>query len=323
MANVASLGGFQTFHLPTGNGARGDLQMDWDDFKYFTAVANTGSVRAAAQQLSVHASTVTRRIDQFEQRLGVHLFNRSPRGLTITPEGAEVIQRVDKVADELGDIETQLRGRDERLVGHVRLTLPDVLAQSVLLAELGRFNDDYPGIEIELLVDEQGLDMVRREADIAISPTNNPPDSLIGRPMTRFAVAAYGSNRYIAEHELDVDASSAKWIEAGTPGPVADFARGLREDRYPGSKVYLRCDSAMMQHAAVRAKLGLAILPCVLGDQDSDLTRLRQIEPTPGPMIWLLTHPDLRSAQRVHVLIEFIRGVFSDNNDLLMGVAKV
>jgi len=106
--------------------------LDWDDFKYFTAVAAEGSVRGAATRLGVHASTVTRRLDQFERRLGVTLFNRSQQGLTITPEGAGVIERVDRIAEELGDIERFLVGKDQSLAGRVRITLPDVIAVSFL-----------------------------------------------------------------------------------------------------------------------------------------------------------------------------------------------
>jgi DNA-binding transcriptional LysR family regulator len=250
------------------------------------------------------------------------LFNRSPRGLTITPEGAEVIERVEKIAAELGDIETQLRGRDQRLEGRVRVALPDMFAVSFLLAGLANFNLEYPGIEIELIHSYHDLDITRREADIAIRPTNNPPENLIGRPLLRFAVAAYGSKRYVTEHDCLVDTSTANWIDWASPGPVPDFVAGLRIDRFGQGSVTIRCDNPLVHHAAVRADLGLAILPCVLADQDKNLVRLPQMEPTPGPMIWLLTHPELRSTQRVHVLSEFIRGEFSKHADQLLGVVQ-
>ena len=104
--------------------------MDWDDYKYFSALAATRSVRAAAEQLGVNPSTVSRRLEHFEQRLGVQLFTRSQRGLTITPEGAEVIARVNEIAADLGNIEGKLVGQDQRLSGLVRVVIPEVIALS-------------------------------------------------------------------------------------------------------------------------------------------------------------------------------------------------
>ena len=202
----------------------------------------------------------------------------------------------------------------------MRVALPDVIAVSFLLRELGEFNADYPSIEVELIPSYQGLDVTRRQADIAIRATNNPPDSLIGRPLSRFAVAAYGSKHYVEAHDIVKDPSNATWIDWATPGPITDFFRVLREENFPSATVYNRCDNAIMHLAAVRADMGLAILPCVLADQDADLVRLPQLQPALGPMVWLLTHAELRSTRRVQVLMEFIRAAFDKHNDLLLGV---
>ena len=123
--------------------------MDWDDVKYFSVVARTGSVRAAANELGVAASTVTRRLDHLEQRLGVVLLNRTPRGLSLTAAGDEVVAQVSQVESQLGQIELQLKGKDQRLAGTVRLAIPDAIAVSFLMEDLVRFNEQYPEIEIK------------------------------------------------------------------------------------------------------------------------------------------------------------------------------
>ena len=140
--------------------------MDWDDYKYFSAVAATRSVRAAAEQLDVNPSTVSRRLEHFEQRLGVQLFTRSPRGLTITPEGAEVIARVNEIAADLGNIEGKLIGQDQRLSGLVRVVIPEVIALSLLVKELSRFQTAYPDIEISMVPGHQRPNINIREADV-------------------------------------------------------------------------------------------------------------------------------------------------------------
>ena len=167
--------------------------MDWDDYKYFSALAATRSVRAAAEQLEVNPSTVSRRLEHFEERLGVQLFTRSRRGLTITPEGAEVIARVNEIASDLGNIEGRLIGQDQRLSGVVRVVIPEVIALSLLVKELPRFQALYPDIEISMVPGHQRPNLNVREADVLMEATDHPAENLVGRSLSPVAIAAYGS----------------------------------------------------------------------------------------------------------------------------------
>ena len=167
--------------------------MNWDDFRYFAAVARTGSVRGAAQQLGVNPSTVTRRVEALETDLGVLLFTRSAKGLHITPEGADVVQQVDQVGEQLREIESNLKGRDQRLEGRIRVAVPDVLAVSFLLADLAPFTEAYPAIDLELMPGYQNPDLRAGEMDVALVATDHPPEDMVGRPLSRVALAAYGS----------------------------------------------------------------------------------------------------------------------------------
>ena len=99
--------------------------MDWDDYKYFSVLVESGSVRAAAKQLGVNASTVSRRLEQFEARLGVRLFQRTQAGLQLTMDGQEVVEQVARVAQTLGEVEGHLRGRDQNFSTPLRVLLPD------------------------------------------------------------------------------------------------------------------------------------------------------------------------------------------------------
>ena len=138
--------------------------MDWDDFRFFSKLAHTRSVRAAAAVLAVNPSTVTRRLEQLEERLGVRLFTRSHSGLTITAEGAEVVEQLDRVAIELEEIERRLRGRDSDLQGNVRITMPDVFAVSLLM---------------ETFAGEQDMEFNGRHHEIYLSdPRRVPPERL-------------------------------------------------------------------------------------------------------------------------------------------------
>ncbi len=292
---------------------------DWDDYRYFAAVARHGSVRGAAERLGVNASTVTRRLDALEARLGVMLFTRSQRGLQITPEGAQVTGRIDVVGDALDDIEAELKGRDQRLEGRIRLAVPDVLAVHFLLEELAPFLEAYPGIDLELVPGYQNLDLSRADADIAIRATAHPPEDMVGRPLGRVALAAYGSKRYVAQHQVLMELSGAAWIDWAQGGEIMQLYAEMRERFFPDVRVQLCCDQVMMQHAALRAHMGLGILPCMLGDSDDTLLRLPHMPAQVGPDLWLLMHPDLRGVRRVQVFSAFVVEIFEGRAAQLRG----
>jgi len=292
--------------------------MIWDDFRYFAALARTGSVRGAADTLGVNPSTVTRRLDALETSLGVLLFTRSPKGLQITPEGARVVERVDQVGLQLRDIESELKGLDQRLEGRIRVAVPDVLAVNFLLADLAPFSEQYPGIDLQILPGYQNLDLRTGQTDVAIRATESPPEDMVGRPLGRIALAAYGSRKYIAEHQVLVDAANASWIDWARQGEVMTLYREQQARYFPDVRVHVCCDQIFMQHACIRAHMGLGILPCLVGEQDETLMRLPHMPVHTGPTLWLLTHPDLRSARRILTFMEFIRDVFAQRRHELL-----
>ena len=293
--------------------------MMWDDFRYFAALARTGSVRGAAQLLGVNPSTVTRRLDALETDLGVLLFTRSATGLRITQEGAQIVEPVARVDTQLRDIETQLKGLDQRLQGQLRVAMPDVLAVDFLLADLAPFTEQYPGIDLHIMPGYQNLDLRLGETDVVIRATESPPQDMIGRALTRVALAAYGSRRYVAEHEVLADSSNAAWIDWARDGEVMALYREQQQAYFPDVRVHVRCDQIFMQHACIRAHMGIGILPCFVGEQDDLLMRLPHMPVNTGPNLWLLTHPDLRGSRRVAVFMEFIREVFTRREQELLG----
>lgn len=286
------------------------MQNDWDDFRVFATVARAGSVRGAAERLGVNPSTVTRRLDALEARLGVMLVTRSQRGLQVTPEGARVIERIEAVSSAIEDIDAELKGRDQRLAGRIRLALPDALTSRFLLPELSPFLEEYPEIELELLLGHQHMDLSRAAVDVAIRATENPPENMIGRPLGRIALAAYGGKAYVARHQALADPAGSAWVDWASDGEVMRLYARLREEFFPGVRVQLRCDQIMMQYRAIASDMGLGLLPCVLGDGDEALLRLPQMPPQPGPGLWLLMHPDLRGVRRVQVFVNHVVGIF-------------
>lgn len=282
---------------------------DWDDLRFFLAVARSGSISGAAGHLGVNHSTVSRRINAYEKRHDVRLFERVHSGYELTAAGEEVLQHALEIERRVQSVERELFGRDARLQGTVRVTCYHGFATQVLIPELGRFREQYPDIDVEFIISTDVRNLSAREADIAVRGTPRPPDHLIGRKVARFVHGIYSSDAYL-RRELTRD-EVVLWRNDPEP---SDWVR----NHYPEARVALRVDDVMTMAEAVRAGLGLARLPCHTGDL-LGLYRLPIELPPSDWGIWILSHADLRATARVRVCREFLVSVFEENIDLLEG----
>ena len=142
--------------------------IDWDDVRYFLAVARGGSVRAAAERLGVNHSTVLRRIAQLEERLGAHMFEKLPSGYRLTDAGEEILEFADQMEASSNRLETRVFGRDQSVRGLLRVTLAPTLATHLLMPDFADFARLHPEVEMEILSIEEPVNLTNREADVAI-----------------------------------------------------------------------------------------------------------------------------------------------------------
>src|SRR6201994_3331381 len=142
--------------------------IDWDDVRYFLAVARGGSVRAAAERLGVNHSTVLRRIAQFEKRLGAQMFEKLPSGYCLTAAGEEVLELANQMEASSLRLETRVSGRDQSVRGLLRVTLAPPLATHLLMPDFAEFARPHPDIEMEILSAGELANLTNREADVAI-----------------------------------------------------------------------------------------------------------------------------------------------------------
>ena len=142
--------------------------MNWDDVRYFLALARTRSVRAAGASLGVSHSTIARRVETLESSLGVKLFDRNRDGYLLTDAGREMVTGAERVEREVGALERGLVGQDARLEGAVRVTCTDPYIAKILLRALAELCELHPGIELQLDADARNVDLSKREADIAL-----------------------------------------------------------------------------------------------------------------------------------------------------------
>jgi len=289
---------------------------NWDDLRYFLAVARKGSVRGAAAGLNVNHSTVSRRIDAFEKKLGVRLFERLSTGYLITQAGEEMLQSAEQVEAEIAAIDRRVVGRDARLSGLLRVTLHESLAQKLLMPDLAVFCETYPEIELELIISHSMADLAKREADIAIRISNNPPETLVGRRILKYAAAIYASEDYLARNDFASGGEDLTWI--GWSDAVSD-PQWVRDSPYPKAPTHNRIVNPLSQLEAVKAGMGLSMLPCFMCDTEPTLRRVPPAVTSPGRDIWLLTHEDLRNTARVRRFLDFMAEAMLAKRDLIEG----
>ena len=289
---------------------------DWDDLRYFLAVAGNGSIRGAAAVLGVNHSTVSRRIDGFEKRIGTRLFVRMPTGYFLTQAGEEMRTSAQNVAAEIDSIDRRVVGRDARLSGLLRVAVHDTLAQKLLMPGFVAFNAAFPDIELELKISSSMANLTKREADVAIRITNDPAENLVGRRILKYATAGYASLDYLACHDLENDDSGVTWV--GWNDTVAR-PQWVRDSAYPKFEARNRIFHPMTQLEAAKAGMGLCMLPCFLGDSEPALRRIPPAIAVPDRDIWILTHEDLRQTARVRQFSDFMAGEILAKKDLLEG----
>ena len=294
--------------------------IDWDDVRYFLAIARSGSVRGAAGRLKVNHSTILRRITQFEMRLGAQMFEKLPSGYRLTEAGDEVLRFAEQMERSSTELETSVFGRDQAVGGVLRVTMAPVIATHLLLSDFAEFARSYPDVEVDILSIDEPVNLTNREADVAIRvvydretlPLNlhgiKGPDLFGGVYMSRDLLDAWRAGT--------VD--RARWIVKSNIG-VPDWAEGCE---VPLSDIPFRTTDAQAQIGAVRLGIGIAALPCFVGDVDPQLVRVPGVDLRKHGTLWLLTRADTKTTKRVRLFTEFVSRRLAEYGPLLGGLTS-
>ena len=285
-----------------------DPEIPWSDLKLVLAIQREGTVRAAAKALRISHPTVSRRVGELQEGLGVHLFEREGRGLRLTAAGADLAQTAERIETEIDGLGRRIAGRDHRLEGVVRVALsPEMFA--ALAPALPEFSSLHPGIELELVAGLDFASLTRREADVAVRVTNSPDESLVGRKLGQFEQAVYVSRALQArmQAEGNNDPLTWPWIDWDERHRHHASARWVSEHVDP-DRVAMRCDSSLAMFQLVEAGVGVGFVPTMLLGRSRDLIRVRTRDeiPTFRRSIWVLTHPDLRTTGRIRATVEWL-----------------
>lgn len=275
--------------------------LKWDDYRLALAIVEAGSLSGAARCLGVNHATVFRRLQALETRLEARCFERHDAGYVATPAGETLAATARRMRLATADAERALMGGDTALSGTLRITTTDALLADVLMPVLVEFRRAHPGIVIETTTASERHNLTRREADVALRPTDRPPETLTGRVLGRIRQAVYVSSARLSTDGV---------VEETTPWIAPDASMGYRSlERWMNAhdldrRIGFFADTTLGMATAIEAGLGLGVLPCYLAKKREGLVRIGESIPALETPLWLLTHPDIRRTASVNALLE-------------------
>lgn len=299
--------------------------IDWDAMRDFLAVADTGSFSKAADKLRVSQPTLSRRVAALEEQIGTKLFVRTTRGLLLTDDGEDVLEGARRVEAEMLAIARKADAAQQRLSGTVRVSLSEVLGSQWLPRRLAAFHTAQPGLCIELVVDNRTIDLVRREADIALRLFRPDQPDLVARKLGEVAIGMYATRDYLARHGTPTSIHSLKdhlLVGFGEAMLGRNVAVQRLEAMFHRENIIHRSTSANGQLNAIRVGVGLGVHDCFVADECPDLVRVLPEEINHMMEAWLVTHNDIRRSARIRAVLDFIAAEFEKDQNRLLGKAR-
>ena len=285
-----------------------NASLDWSLVPPFLAVADTGSLSAAARQLGRSQPTLGRQIAALEDRLGVTLFHRQPRGLILTEAGAALLPAAREMAAASQRLALEAAGRDAALTGTVRITASEVVAIVHLPPIIAAIRAAEPGIEIELVPSDESRNLLYREADIAIRMYRPAQLDLVAQHIGDLPLAAYVAKSYVARRGMPTAATLMEHDMVGydaDPQIVTGFRNaGFAVDRHAFA---VRCDHNLGYWELVRAGCGMGLAQTSIGDADPSVVRVDLGLPLPALPVWLTAHEAMRRTPRIRRVWEMLR----------------
>jgi DNA-binding transcriptional LysR family regulator len=269
---------------------------DWDDIRCFFAVVEAGSLSGAARTLGVEHTTVARRIGALEAALGVRLFGRRARDWTLTPEGERLAAHRERIAGAMREFVHGAADEGE-LAGSVRLSAPPLLASTVLAPWLPVLQARFPAIALDLQAEAREARVDLMEADLALRLGRPVQPDLAARPLAELGFGLYASAAYLASH------APSQWRFIGNSGALANSPQQQWLDGVAGTRPYaLRTNDLATARAALAAGLGVGVLPHFAAGQDLEAMAEPRCPLT--RTLWLVLHPDRRSAPRIRAVAD-------------------
>lgn len=278
-------------------------KFDWNDFRYVVAVASERSAAGAARQLGVSHATVLRRIQTLEQVVGAPLFYRLRTGYEPTEAGQRLADVGALIESTVTETQRSIDGEATGLAGSIRFTTTDSLGYSLMPSILKQFRNLYPEIRVEMISTNVQLDLDRRDADVVLRPTGQPPKSWVGRRLGGLHFGVYVSRAYLKGRRGE-DWRTFDWVVPAGPLEQLPVAQWLNA-HVPIEQQVMAVDSFVAMRALAIEGVGATVLPEFMG-LHKHLQLLQVLPPDRSMHVWLLTHVNLRHTRRINVFMQHV-----------------
>ena len=283
--------------------------LDWEDVRFFVALAHHGTLAATARGLKVRHATVARRLAHFESTLGKPVFTRGRAGYALNAAGHTALAEATEMESRASAL-TQHREAAPGISGLVRITIPRVFADGFLAEHLAPLLCTHPGLELEIVATSRNLGLARNEAEIALRLARPAGGELVARRAATLDYGFYVSPGYHSRLTAGEPPAFIGFDADSEYAPEAAWAKRFLADKH----VTLRANSQTAQAAAARSGLGIALLPALLARNLGALKPVQLSATPPSRELWLLMRPDVARLARVRAVADHLVTTFGNHN---------
>ncbi|MDA8645671.1 LysR family transcriptional regulator [Amylibacter sp.] len=284
--------------------------MDWDKLRIFHSVADVGSLTHAGDVLHLSQSAVSRQIRALEEKLNVTLFHRHARGLILTEQGELLYEATSHMSKRLETAEARIRDSKDEVFGELRVTTTTGFGTLWLAPRINRLYEQYPDLNIDLILEERVLDLPMREADVAIRMKEPSQADLVRRRLMNVKMRLYATQKYLDIHgtptsidELDVHRLVTQGLEARQVNESIAWFKPILEQNH-GSNLTLNNYFGVLQ--AVLHDTGIGVLPDYVSDEVPELVRVLPEDQSKEIPVFLAFPEELRHSKRVQAFRDFV-----------------
>lgn len=284
------------------------VKFDWNRARAFLVTAEEGSLSAAARALGMAQPTLGRQVNALEDELGVVLFERVGRGLTLTPSGLELLDHVRAMGNAANRVSLSAAGQSQSIEGTICISASEIYAAFLLPPIIAKLRELEPGIDVEIVASHATSDLRRREADIAIRNFRPTEPDLVAKKIRDVPARLYATPNYIEKignPRLPVDLDQADFISIDSAGALRNGLNAICFDltrrNFP-----IMTENYLVMWELVKHGLGIGILDGNIGDAEPLVARvLPDLEPLMFP-IWLVAHRELNTSRRIRMVFDLL-----------------
>ena len=286
---------------------------DWDDIKIFIAVAQAGSLNGAAQRLGISQPTVGRRIGVLESQLGIVLFDKHHKGMSLTKAGKTMCAKAMQMQEAARDLQQEAMSQNRQVQQAVKISATEGIGTYILTPALLDLRTQHPQTMFEVLIDNDAVDLMQREADIAVRLSRPVVPDLIAKKVAQLEFQLFASQQYIerfgqpqsleevAKHQLVTfslreSILDQTWIDILNTNP----------------NIAYQTNSSIAHVAATRAGFGIGLLPKYITHQFDDLVPLLIADIWKPRELWIVSHPDMKRVPIIKNTFNFIVSVLKE-----------